>query len=137
MPNHTQPVKTNRLLEKKLKRLLEGVLAPSDLVLPWEPQEEFERLRVKFIFQLKPVGKLEMLLVEQIVGNVWRLRRTYRIESGMLGGADLKNALDWAPDDGRSLHIPYDLTDFLEPSGPSPDSALPPENPECGRVCNR
>ena len=49
-----------------------------------ENEMEYHELFSELITDLAPVGKMEMLLVEKIAVNYWRLRRTIRYESGAI-----------------------------------------------------
>lgn len=48
-----------------------------------EQREEFERFYAELIAALKPHGPMEQQLAERITINAWRLRRAYRVESGL------------------------------------------------------
>jgi len=49
-----------------------------------ENEMEYYELLSELTTDLAPVGKMEMLLVEKIAVNYWRLRRTIRYESGAI-----------------------------------------------------
>ena len=56
--------------------------------------------------QLAPVGELELLLVDRIISNAWRLRRAVGIEAALLNvkrgdGTVLEDALSWKADRDR------------------------------------
>jgi hypothetical protein len=56
-----------------------GVLSRQPL-LPGEDPAELEVLTRRLLEQLRPVGSVEELLVDDILGLVWRLRRVARVE---------------------------------------------------------
>jgi hypothetical protein len=58
-------------------------LTASRIILFDEKQEEFERFYGELIAALKPQGPMEIQLAERIAINAWRLRRAYRVESGL------------------------------------------------------
>jgi hypothetical protein len=53
------------------------------IILFDEHREEFERFYGDLITALKPHGPMEHQLAESIAINAWRLRRAYRVESGL------------------------------------------------------
>lgn len=59
-------------------------LQSRELLLPDEAPEALEGLRESFWADLRPVGALEAMLVERVIGLAWRLRRLGRIETGVL-----------------------------------------------------
>lgn len=60
-----------------------GLLAHTT-VLPSEDEGAFDAFRSRLDHALGPVGELEALLVDRIVGMAWRLGRLGRIEAGLL-----------------------------------------------------
>ena len=60
-----------------------GLLA-RDTLLPSEDGEAFDAFRSRLVSTLAPVGDVEALLVDRIVGLAWRLGRLTRIEAGLL-----------------------------------------------------
>lgn len=60
-----------------------GLLA-RDALLPTEDAEAFDAFRLRLVSTLAPVGDVEALLVDRIVGLAWRLGRLTRIEAGLL-----------------------------------------------------
>jgi len=66
--------------------------------------------------QLAPVGELELLLVDRIISNAWRLRRAVGIEAALLNvkrgdGTVLEDALSWkAGRDRLQLISRYEAT---------------------------
>src|SRR5690348_10919610 len=69
----------------RLNALKHGLLA-RDILLPTEDGNVFARLRKNLRADLRPVGTLEVLLVDQIAVNFWRLARLHRVETGILVG---------------------------------------------------
>ena len=58
-------------------------LLSQDNLLPGEDESALKELGERLRAELKPVGELESLLVEQIVTAYWRLRRLGRVEAGI------------------------------------------------------
>jgi hypothetical protein len=58
-------------------------LTAAQVVLFDEQREAFERIYADLIAALKPQGPMEYRLAERIAINAWRLRRAYRVESGL------------------------------------------------------
>ena len=54
-----------------------------EILLPEEDEEALRELAEQLRNDLRPVGELETLQVEQIVAGYWRLRRLGRIEAGI------------------------------------------------------
>ncbi len=67
----------------RLNALKHGLRA-KDIVLASEDEREFDGLRQALITELGPEGSLEEQLAERIVVCLWRLRRVYPIEAGIL-----------------------------------------------------
>lgn len=63
--------------------LKHGLLSRS-VLLPDEDAEAFAQLGERLMAALNPVGELELVLVDRIIGLVWRLRRLGKIEAGIL-----------------------------------------------------
>ena len=78
---------------KSISRInaLKHGLSAEHVVLIDEKVEEFERFFCKWIRACKPKGFVEQQLVERIAICAWRLRRVYRIESGIFS----KYGMDW------------------------------------------
>jgi len=109
----------------EFKKLLERQFNPRTVVLPWERRDRYELLRIRLVMELKPVGELERVLVEQIAICIWRLERCYGIETGLAAARSLALDSKDAIDQGSELSIPYDLTHFWssvaeDVEGPSP-----------------
>lgn len=67
----------------KLNALKHGLLSRENL-MSGENQANLEDLTKKIIQDLKPIGALEIVLVDRIVVNIWRLKRAMRVEKEML-----------------------------------------------------
>ncbi len=80
-------------------------LASRTIVLPEENRREFQELLDGFRSQFQPQNPAEEFLVRQLAAADWRLRRSTRIETGLI-----TDRLD-------------DLRDDLELDGPKPDPA--------------
>lgn len=74
---------------------------------------QFRALMSALIADRKPVGALEMLMVQEIGVCTWRLRRLLRFENR---AAYLKS-LDWIPQTDEDGDYKYKCDDVLQPSG--------------------
>jgi hypothetical protein len=59
-------------------------LLSCELILPGESREEFDALFDQLILEHKPVGVLEISLLERVAVSMWRQRRFVRAESARL-----------------------------------------------------
>jgi hypothetical protein len=59
-------------------------LLSQGVLLPDEDKDEFDRFAQSLHGELNPQGELEHALVVRIVGLLWRLRRTGKLETGVL-----------------------------------------------------
>jgi hypothetical protein len=59
-------------------------LLSSQVLLPHEKARDLAALGERLRADLKPVGELETVLVDRMMGFLWRLRRFARIETGIL-----------------------------------------------------
>jgi len=66
------------------KTALRHCLTTKHAVTEQESDSEFAALRRHFFSELKPVGPLETVLVQQLIMSAWRLRRLRAIESGLV-----------------------------------------------------
>ncbi len=66
----------------KMNAIKHGLLA-QDVVLRGESPNEFDALRDDLVDEIRPVGCLEIQLVERVAACLWRLRRAQRIEAGI------------------------------------------------------
>lgn len=55
-----------------------------DVVLPDESAQEYETVARRVIGDLQPAGAIEQALAETIAAMLWRLRRVYTIEAGVI-----------------------------------------------------
>lgn len=81
----TGPRTVNGRAASKMNALKHGILSSQVLVKSLhykESQRDFEALHQRFSEDLKPVGPVEEMLVDQIVSSHWRLRRALQAESG-------------------------------------------------------
>ena len=71
-------------------------LLSRDLLLRDERASHLRSLSERLAEELRPVGELELLLVERVVSCVWRLRRALRVEVEVLedGRADFMTGED-------------------------------------------
>jgi hypothetical protein len=82
-------------------------LLSRDLVLSGESRRQLDTLRASLVDTLRPVGELELLLVERAVSCVWRLRRLLRLEVELVerdrwsySGEDHGASLAWVRHEG-------------------------------------
>jgi hypothetical protein len=66
----------------RLNAMRHGLLS-KEILLPGEDVEALQELDERLRIQLRPVGELENLLVDQITNAYWRLARLGRIETGI------------------------------------------------------
>lgn len=67
----------------KLNAMKHGLQA-EHLLLPGEDERDFHDLQDELFEALAPEDSLEIGLAEQVVAAMWRLRRVYRIEVGVI-----------------------------------------------------
>jgi hypothetical protein len=106
-----------------------GVLSQG-LVLPklegHRASAQFRALMSALIADRKPVGALEMLMVQEIGVCTWRLRRLLRFENR----AAYLTSLDWAAETDANGEYHYKCDKVLEPAGlnglsmPEPDEVV-------------
>ena len=66
------------------KNSLKHGLTARETLLPDEDAEAFAQLSKSLQEALDPLGALEKVLADRIIGLVWRLRRLGKIEAGIL-----------------------------------------------------
>jgi hypothetical protein len=66
----------------RLNALKHGLLS-QEVLVPGEDEATLKELGERVSAELRPVGELEDLLVEQIIAALWRLRRLRRVEAGI------------------------------------------------------
>ncbi len=86
----------------KLNALKHGLLAQQVAVRGEDPVE-FAGVLESLVDELQPQGPLEEQLVERVAACMWRLRRLYRVEAGILTHESLTIELDRAQDVVRSF----------------------------------
>jgi hypothetical protein len=72
--------------------LKHGLLS-KEVLLEGEDEKSLVELRKKLYRELKPASELELILVDRIVANTWRLKRAIRVEREMI--IDDCNEEDW------------------------------------------
>ena len=72
-----------------------GILS-KHLILHSENATDLEMMRDNFSEDLKPIGTMEEILVDQIVSGYWRLKRLYRVET---------QSMDWYANDNGGFTI--------------------------------
>lgn len=77
------PVTESGKKVSSLNSLKWGVFS-EQTVLPDEDKKLFDRFRNQLLSDLNPVGQLEITLADKIVACLWRWRRLYGIEAGLL-----------------------------------------------------
>ncbi len=117
------------VLSKRRALARPGVLSRG-LVIPklegHRASVQFRALMSALVADRKPVGALEMLMVQEIGVCTWRLRRLLRFENR---AAYLKS-LDWIPETDDDGDYKYKCDDILQPSGlnglsmPEPDEVV-------------
>jgi len=93
-----------------------GVLSRGLVIAKLEGHREsaqFRALMTALVADRKPVGALEMLMVQEIGVCTWRLRRLLKFENR---AAYLKS-LDWIPETDEDGDYKYRCDDVLQPSG--------------------
>ena len=67
----------------RLNALKHGLLSEV-ILLPEEDEDALLKLGKQMRTELKPVGELELSLVDRITSNLWRLRRALKVEKEMM-----------------------------------------------------
>jgi hypothetical protein len=75
--------------------LKHGILS-KHLILTSENATDLEVMRNDFSDDLKPIGTMEEILVDQIISGYWRLKRLYRVET---------QSMDWYANDNGGFTI--------------------------------
>lgn len=63
------------------KNALKHGLLSAEVVIPGEDPAEFASFRRAMLDDLFPVGQLELMLADRIIGSFWKLRRSGRMEN--------------------------------------------------------
>ena len=88
----------------KYNAVKHGILT-KDILLEEEDEVELLDFGKKIRTELKPINEVEMLLVERIIANTWRLKRALRAEKQMIEH-DMENEKDF----GTALS--YDFANY-------------------------
>ncbi|MEK7397220.1 MAG: hypothetical protein AAB116_09810 [Candidatus Poribacteria bacterium] len=91
-----------------LNALKHGLRSQELALLPTEDEEAFHSLKESLMADKKPEGGLENILVEQIIGATWRLRRIQNIETGIIGGQYYKIQAEQSSREASSYTYPGD-----------------------------
>lgn len=75
--------------------LKHGILS-KQLILESESASDLQTLHTDISLDLKPIGTMEKMLVDQIVSGYWRLKRLYRVET---------ESMDWYKNDNGGFSI--------------------------------
>ncbi len=86
----------------KMNAMKHGLLA-EQVVVRGENPVEFAGVLESLIDEFQPQGPLEEQLVERVAACMWRLRRLYRVEAGILTHESLTIELDRAHAEVRSF----------------------------------
>jgi len=116
----------------EVKRLLQRQIHTSAFVLPWENRERFERLRIRLAMELKPVGVMEQVRVDQIAGCIWRLEKCQGIESGITAIVNLGLFAARVKKMGGEASTPYDLTHYWPPDAEDVEGSPPTKSERNG-----
>src|SRR3989304_164128 len=96
----TGPITANGKAKGACNALKHGILAREVVITAGDGAEdssEYHRLQAALVADLAPVGEMELLLVEKIAVNYWRLRRVVGYETGRIRrllGQFMEEALD-------------------------------------------
>jgi hypothetical protein len=74
--------------EKASRNAVKHGLLAREAVIQGEDPEEFERYREWMLEELAPVGPVEAMLAERVVGLSWRLRRAERLQNAAFDTLD-------------------------------------------------
>lgn len=77
----------------KLNAIKHGLLS-SEVLLEGENRQELDELAQKIRTELAPANQVEMILVERIIANTWRLKRAIKIETEMIQDGWKNNYLE-------------------------------------------
>ena len=67
----------------KLNSLKHGLLT-REVLIEDENGEDLAELGKKIRNELEPAGEMELILVERIISNIWRLKRALMVEKSMM-----------------------------------------------------
>ncbi len=104
--------------ESKMNAMKHGLLAEQVAVRGEDPVE-FAGVLESLIDEFQPQGPLEEQLVERVAACMWRLRRLYRVEAGILIHESLTIELDRARDEARSFVKIEEKFDLGSLTGPN------------------
>ena len=112
-------------------------------VLPWESQDEFDKLNDALRDEHAPVGPTEEMLVDEFASSIWRLRRVRGAERVIFQKA-MANAI--SPDGSAAVAAVahHGIVTLTPNSGPGVSSPMRPERwsypswpvPASGRRCS-
>ena len=96
-----------------------GLLSRQPLLADEDPVE-YQELHERLVEALSPEGAVEELLVDDLLGVLWRLRRLRRVESALFtigGSGPLVEALRRSGEDGAEVGVAFTTQ---APSTPCP-----------------
>src|SRR5262249_36538239 len=96
----------------RMNPLKHGLLA-QEILLPGDHPEAFEELAERIRTETEPVSVEEELLVERMIGCVWRLRRLTRVENGILAFEHFRILAERAGTEARTYEHRSDETQAL------------------------
>lgn len=63
------------------KNAIKHGLRAVEIVIPGEDPSEFDTFRQDLLADLSPVGQMELMFADRIIGSFWKLRRSGRMEN--------------------------------------------------------
>jgi hypothetical protein len=93
----------------KLNAMKHGILS-KEVLLKDENEDELVELGKKLRQELKPVGELEMIMVERVISGTWRLKRALRGETEMIEN-DMMDIFGGEKTFGHALTISFANSD--------------------------
>ena len=92
-------------------------LRSQEVLAPGEDEEALKELDENLRDELQPVGELENLLVDRIVGYYWRLRRLRQVEAGIFAWEHYEELIERAFRGVRKHNRNYVEEQFVEHVG--------------------
>lgn len=92
----------------KYNAIKHGILT-KDIILAEENQEELEKLGKLLRKEFEPKSEIELILVDRITANVWRLKRVLKAEAEMIEG-DISSVFANKKNFGNALS--YDFANY-------------------------
>ncbi len=105
----TGPRSVEGKARSSMNAVTHGLRARQPLLLDEDPAE-YDRLRDRLVDAYAPDGATEELLVDEIVGLLWRLRRAAKVEAALYtigGSAPVLEALSRSGEAGASVGVAF------------------------------